>query len=331
VTKFSQQPPGGRPVPPEPHLAGFLAMLSAERGAAPNTLDSYGRDLRQLFAHLAHRGIAPEAAVMADLQAYVQTQSAAGLAASSLNRHISSIKQFYKFLTAEGQIADDPAAKLTSQKCDAVLPRCLSQAETALLLDTAKRRADEAEGADRLRALRLHCLLEVLYATGLRVSELVTLPRAALSGDDRTLLVKGKGGRERLVPLNEAARLALARFTAETGEAGKEPSRWLFPSRAREGYLTRQRLAQELKLLAAEAGLDATSISPHVLRHAFATHLLDGGADLRSVQTLLGHADISTTQIYTHLAGEKLRQAVYTFHPMAGARFEDQSDESAEP
>ncbi len=324
------QPAENRPVPPEPHLADFLAMLSAERGAAANTLDSYGRDLRHLFAHLHHRGIAPEAAGMADLKAYVQAQAAAGLAASSLNRHISSIKQYYKFLTAEGRIADDPAAKLTSQKCDAVLPRCLSQAETALLLDTAKRRADAAEGAGRLRALRLHCLLEVLYATGLRVSELVTLPRASLSGDERTLMVKGKGGRERLVPLNEAARLALARF-AGAGETGKEPSRWLFPSRAREGYLTRQRLAQELKLLAAEAGLDASSISPHVLRHAFATHLLDGGADLRSVQTLLGHADISTTQIYTHLAGEKLRQAVYAFHPLAGARFEAQSDEAVEP
>jgi integrase/recombinase XerD len=319
-----------QPEPPEPHLAGFLAMLSAERGAAANTLDSYGHDLRQLFAHLRQRGIAPEAAEMADLKGYVQAQAAAGLAASTLNRHISSIKQFYKFLLTDGRRADDPALRLTSQKRDAVLPRCLSQAETALLLDTARRRADKAEGTERPRALRLHCLLEVLYATGLRVSELVTLPRAALNGDERTLMVKGKGGRERLVPLNEAARLALARFLAEAGPAEKEASRWLFPSRGREGYLTRQRLAQELKALAAEAGLDAASISPHVLRHAFATHLLDGGADLRSVQTLLGHADISTTQIYTHLAGEKLRQAVYAFHPLAGARFEDTADEAAD-
>lgn len=307
--------------PNHPHhsaLENFLAMMSAERGLSANTLDAYSRDLAHLASWLHARGAALETASAKDLAPYLAELAAEGLAPASLNRKASAIRQFYKFREAETGAAN-PTETLSAAKKRARLPKTLSAAAVEALLALSERRAREASGLDRLRALRLHCLLELLYATGMRVSELVTLPRATLAGDAQALIIRGKGGRERMVPLNRAARAALAAFTAEMTAQGRGAARekWVFPSWGRDGHLTRQRLAQDLKALAAAAGLDAAQISPHVLRHAFASHLVERGADLRSVQTLLGHADISTTQIYTHLAEGRLRQVVYKHHPLA--------------
>lgn len=313
----------GRGKASHPDIGDFLNMLAAERGAAINTLDAYGRDLSDMTAYLQAAGIGMRNAQPAILQRYMSSLHAAGLAGASLNRRVSAIRQFYKFLMAEGRVQDDPSANLLAGKCVAALPKTLSVAEVDTLLERARERAEALTGVEKLRALRLHCLLEMLYATGMRVSELVTLPRAALAGDDRMLTIRGKGGRERLVPLNPAARRALEAFmkalaaeAALKGRAAVAP-RWVFPSWGKNGHLTRQRLAQDLKGLAADAGLDAENISPHVLRHAFASHLVARGADLRSVQTLLGHADIATTQIYTHLAEDRLRQVVEGYHPLS--------------
>ncbi len=200
------------------------------------------------------------------------------------------------------------------------MPKTLSVAEVDRLIGAAARRAETGEGIEHLRALRLHCLIEMLYATGMRVSELVSLPRSVLAGDARVLTIKGKGGRERLVPLNASARTALDRYLAATSGEGRVTTKWLFASKSAQGHLTRQRFAQDLKLLAEEAGLDGERVSPHVLRHAFASHLLDRGADLRSVQQLLGHADISTTEIYTHVLEERLKKLVHEHHPLAKKR-----------
>ena len=240
---------------------------------------------------------------------------------------MSAIRQFYRFLTADDIIARDPAQGFTGPRKSQTLPKTLSVAEVDCLLDTAKRQIEGRAGRMRFRALRLHALLEVLYATGMRVTELVSLPRTVLTGDDRVLTIKGKGGRERLVPLNATARAALLAYLSIGTEPDSDvapmlPTKWLFPSRSIEGHLTRQRLAQELKELAETAGLDAQNISPHVLRHAFASHLLDRGADLRSVQQLLGHADISTTQIYTHVLEERLKKLVHEHHPLARLRLQ---------
>jgi len=209
---------------------------------------------------------------------------------------------------------------LSGPKKARALPKTLSVAEVDRLIETARSRIEPAKGRDRVRALRLYALIEMLYATGMRVSELVTLPRSVLAGDGRVLAIRGKGGRERLVPLNQAARAALERYLNvgfEDGLAPMLPTKWLFASRGAEGHFTRQRLGQELKELATEAGIDPERVSPHVLRHAFASHLLDRGADLRSVQQLLGHADISTTQIYTHVLEERLKKLVFEHHPLA--------------
>ena len=235
---------------------------------------------------------------------------------------MSAIRQLFKFLTSEALIDEDPSLGINGPKSAQSLPKTLSIAEVDNLLATAERRRHGVSGRDRVRALRLYALLEMLYATGMRVSELVTLPRTVLRGDGMVLTIKGKGGRERLVPLNATARAALDAFLTigEHGEPDVSPavaSKWLFPSRGAEGHFTRQRLAQELKDVALEAGIDPERVSPHVLRHAFASHLLDRGADLRSVQQLLGHADISTTQIYTHVLEERLKALVFEKHPLA--------------
>jgi integrase/recombinase XerD len=309
-------------------VEAFLEMMAAERGAAANTLDAYRRDLDDFTSRLAHDGRSIATARPRDLAAYLKAITEAGLAPSSRARRLSSIRQLYRFLAAEGVIGDDPTTGFAGPRRERPLPRILSIAEVETLLDTAARRIDGLTGRERFRALRLKALLEILYATGMRVSELVELPRSVLSGDDRVLTIRGKGGRERLVPLNAAARAALARYLAvgtegDDGLAPTLPTRYLFPSRGAEGHLTRQRLAQELKALAGEAGLDPERVSPHVLRHAFASHLLDRGADLRAVQQLLGHADISTTQIYTHVLQERLRRLVHDHHPLAKARLND--------
>jgi integrase/recombinase XerD len=302
----------------------FMEMLSAERGAADNTCQAYARDLDDFAAFVARRRHKPLAAVEpADISAYLRAAAEAGLAAASRARRLSAIRQLFKFLAAEGVVEESPAERLAGPKRTRPLPRTLSTSEVDRLIETARRRIDGTTGRERVRALRLHALIEMLYATGMRVSELVTLPRSVLVGDGRVLLIKGKGGRERIVPLNGAARDALDRYLnvgSEDGVAAMAKTKWLFASRGAEGHLTRQRLGQELKTLATEAGLDAERVSPHVLRHAFASHLLDRGADLRSVQQLLGHADISTTQIYTHVLEERLKQLVFGHHPLAVKR-----------
>ena len=301
---------------PEPnHLAAFLEMLSSERGAAQNTLDAYERDLSAFLGFMASRNRAIAAADSKDVQAYLQSLSEDGLAATSRARRLSSVRQFYKFLTAESVIETDPTAGLSGPKRARSLPKVLSIAEVDRLIETAAKRVNGQEGRDLFRALRFHCLIEVLYATGMRVSELVGLPRSVLRGDKRVLTIKGKGGRERLVPLNPAAREALDRYLAVAGRFDNSP--WLFASKAAEGHVTRQGFGKDLKDVALEAGLDPERVSPHVLRHAFASHLLDRGADLRAVQQLLGHADISTTEIYTHVLQERLKKLVNEHHPMA--------------
>ena len=295
-------------------------MLAAERGAADNTLQAYRRDLDDFLASSPREAARWPPRGPADISAYLRAISEGGLAPASRARRLSAIRQLFKFLSAEGVVAEDPAHGVAGPKKARTLPKTLSVAEVDRLIETARARIEPASGRDRVRALRLHALIELLYATGMRVSELVTLPRSVLAGDGRVLTIKGKGGRERLVPLNQAARAALDRYLGVGFEDGVAPmirTKWLFASRGAEGHLTRQRLAQELKELAAEAGLDPDRVSPHVLRHAFASHLLDRGADLRSVQQLLGHADISTTQIYTHVLEERLKKLVFEHHPLA--------------
>jgi integrase/recombinase XerD len=300
----------------------FLEMLSAERGAAANTISAYRRDLEDFRNFLHRRARLIAAAAPPDISAYVAEASATGLKATSLARRLSAVRQLYKFLVAEGQVTADPTLGQAGPRKERALPKTLNVAEVDRLIETASQRAGKAKGLERLRAVRLHCLIEMLYATGMRVSELVSLPRDVLAGDARVLTIKGKGGRERLVPLNSKARAALEHYL----QLGREPNdavaatvatKWLFPSKSTQGHLTRQRFGQDLKDLAAEAGLDPDRISPHVLRHAFASHLLDRGADLRSVQQLLGHADISTTEIYTHVLEERLKKLVHEHHPLA--------------
>jgi integrase/recombinase XerD len=303
-------------------LALFLDMLTAERGAARHTIDAYARDLSEFLSALAAKGRTAADATSDHLRAYLAALARKGLAPTSRARKLSSIRQFFRFLLDEGMRADDPSSAIDSPKLGRPLPKILSLAEVETLLDAAKDACARAgEGAARRRALRLYALLETLYATGLRVSELIALPRAVLTADDQVLTVKGKGGRERLVPLNETARQAIAAHleAVRADEAqGKRVTRWLFPSSGGQ-HLTRQRLGQELKALAIASGIQPSRVSPHVLRHAFASHLLDRGADLRTVQQLLGHADISTTQIYTHVIEERLRRLVEQHHPLAQA------------
>jgi integrase/recombinase XerD len=309
-------------------LALFIDMLMAERGAAAHTVEAYTRDLSEFLAFLAAKGKEAKTASAEHLRGFLASLASRGLAPTSRARKLSAIRQFFRFLLAEGIRADDPCSAIDSPKLGRPLPKILSLAEVETLLKTASEASEETtEGLARRRALRLYALLETLYATGLRVSELISLPRGVLTADDRVLTVKGKGGRERLVPLNEAARKALAAHLAAVGEdeaKGKSASPWLFPSSGGQ-HLTRQRLGQELKALALAAGIEPARVSPHVLRHAFASHLLERGADLRTVQQLLGHADISTTQIYTHVIEERLRRLVEQHHPLAQAHLTKRS------
>jgi len=297
----------------------FLDMLAAERGGARNTLAAYARDLADLSAELGSRGRRIADAATDDLRGYLGALSRRGFAATSVARRLSAIRQLYRFLYAEGYRGDDPSAVIEGPKRARTLPKVLSIGDVDQLLATARAAmAKPGQGKlERLRAARLACLIEVLYATGLRVSELVALPISAAERNARMLTVRGKGDKERLVPLNEAAKAAMRDYLALLSDAGRrKKSKWLFPSFGEAGHLTRQHFARELKALAAAAGLRAASISPHVLRHAFASHLLHNGADLRVVQTLLGHADISTTQIYTHVLEERLKSLVRDLHPL---------------
>lgn len=294
-------------------LESFLEMLSAERGAAVHTLDAYRRDLLDFAGHLRGRKRAFTNSSAGDIRDYLASLSAAGLKASTQARRLSALRQMHRFLLDEDVRADDPTSAIESPKRGRPLPKVVTEAQTQALIDAAA----SLEGPE---AVRLLCIVELLYASGLRVSELVTLPLAAAGGERRMLLVKGKGGKERLVPLGAPAREAIKtylnvrpRFLPQSERA----QRFLFPSRGAEGHLTRRRVAQLLKDLAVKAGVDPRKLSPHVLRHAFASHLVAHGADLRSVQQLLGHADIATTQIYTHVQDERLRRLVAEKHPLA--------------
>lgn len=297
------------------HLTAFLEMIAAERGAAQNTLDAYARDLDGYLSFLDDRSKSAITADSRDIQSYLQAITDDGLAPASRARRLSSVRQFYKFLAGEGAIEADPTLGISGPKKSRSLPKVLSVTEVDRLIEAAAKRVEGQEGRQLFRALRFLCLLEILYATGMRVSELVTLPRSVLRGDPRILTIKGKGGRERLVPLNPAARDALERYLAVSGRFDNSP--WLFASKSAEGHVTRQGFALDLKDIAIDAGLDPERVSPHVLRHAFASHLLDRGADLRAVQQLLGHADISTTEIYTHVLQERLKKLVNEHHPLA--------------
>jgi integrase/recombinase XerD len=298
-------------------VALYLDMLAAERGAGKNTLAAYGRDLADFTAYLSGVHCSIATAATRDLRAYLGELAQRGMRPATVARRLSAIRQLYRFLYAEGQRKDDPAAVLEGPKRARALPKTLTLAEVDNLLRVATTSAVTAPQPMRLRAARLACLVEMLYATGLRVSELVALPASAARRDARVIIVRGKGNKERLVPLNDAAKRATVIYLALLAQSGREAkSKWLFPSFGESGHLTRQHLARELKALAAAAGLRAPQISPHVLRHAFASHLLHNGADLRVVQTLLGHADISTTQIYTHVLEERLKSLVRDLHPL---------------
>ena len=298
----------------------FLDMLAAERGAGENTLAAYRNDLEDLSAHLRASRSTIANATTDNLRKFLASLAERGFKSSSLARRLSAVRQLYRFLYAEGKRSDDPAAVLEGPKRARSLPKVLSIADVDALLKTARANSDNAEQPplQRLRAVRLLCLLEVVYATGLRVSELVALPAAAARRDQRMLVVRGKGGKERLVPLNKQAKGAMAEYLELRGKAERgTESKWLFPSFGEQGHLTRQHFARELKTLGAACGIQSSRLSPHVLRHAFASHLLHNGADLRVVQTLLGHADISTTQIYTHVLEERLKTLVRDLHPLA--------------
>jgi integrase/recombinase XerD len=302
----------------------FLDMLAAEQGAGPNTLDAYRRDLTDFSEFLATTGQGFAGAETQALRDYLVDLDARGFKSSTVARRLSAMRHLFRFLLNERIRGDDPAAILSGPKRGRGLPKVLSIADVDRLLTRAKQASDapEAPPMQRLRGLRLYCLLEVLYATGLRVSELVALPLSASRSDARMIVVRGKGNKERLVPLNEASRRAMADYLAamETLKQARKNvagSKWLFPSFGESGHLTRQHFARDLKELAASAGLAPRLVSPHVLRHAFASHLLHNGADLRIVQTLLGHSDISTTQIYTHVVEERLKSLVRDLHPLA--------------
>ncbi len=295
-------------------------MMAAERGSSANTLAAYRRDLSEFHDICGDPGDADSAAVrtfMADL-------ALRGIAPASQSRKLSALRQFYRFLVNEGHREDDPTSVIDSPKPRRGLPKTLTIADVDGLIATARSEAENGEESPARRqvARRTLALLELLYATGLRISEVIALPASASRSDKPYLMVRGKGGRERIVPLNEAARQAvmLYRRDIESLPGSRTVSncaRWLFPAQSRSGHLTRQTFARDLKALGRRAGFDADRLSPHVLRHAFATHLLAGGADLRAVQTLLGHADISTTQIYTHVLEERMRRLVHEEHPLA--------------
>lgn len=301
-------------------ISAFLEAQAAELDAARNTLLAYGRDLKDFAAWLAPRNLGFATAARGDIEAYLVSCEAVGLSRATRARRLSAIRQLYRFAHEEGWRADNPAIQIAGPAKARRLPKVLTVEEVDRLLAAAR-----ATGRNPVERLRNTCLMELLYATGMRVSELVTLPVAAARGDPRMLMVKGKGGKERMVPLSAPARAALsawlaARDTAEEAamaEARLPPARHLFPARGKAGHLTRQAFHALLKDLAATAGIAPARVTPHVLRHAFATHLLAGGADLRVIQTLLGHADLSTTEIYTHVLDERLRALVLEHHPLA--------------
>lgn len=297
-------------------VEAFLEMMAVERAAARNTLNAYGRDLADAAAFLAGRGRDLGGATAEDVEAYFVDLGARGASPATAARRRAAVRQFYRFVVGEGWRDDDPSRRVEAPKKGRPLPKVLSREEMERLIAAAAAR-DGAQG------LRFGCMVELAYASGMRISELTALPLAALARDPAYLIIKGKGGKERLAPLNEAARAAVKAYLevrARFLPKGDKANPWLFPSRGKAGRLTPRRFAQLLDEAAADAGIDPERVSPHVLRHAFATHLLEGGADLRVVQKLLGHADIATTQVYTHVASDRLREVVQTRHPLAKRR-----------
>jgi integrase/recombinase XerD len=301
-------------------VSAFLDAIAAERGASRNTIEAYRRDLDDYHAFLIDAGVDLLSASSTDVRSFLAHRSAIGLKASSLARQLSSIRQFHKHLYLEGCRGDDPTMGIEGPRRGRALPKVLSMAEVGHLLAVAREGIDAEgrPGSERLKAARIFCLVELLYASGLRVSELLALPKSAARGREPLLAVRGKGNKERLVPISEPARAAISAYRAmlEERAPGIAKSPWLFPALSESGHLTRQAFARELKTVAAAAGISSSRISPHVLRHAFASHLLQNGADLRIVQDLLGHADISTTQIYTHVLDERAKAMVRDLHPL---------------
>ena len=301
-------------------IQGFLEAIASERGASRNTVDAYRRDLDDYVGFLGERGVAPLSASSLDVRAFLAARGKDGLAAASLARRLSSVRQFHKHLYVEGRRGDDPTLAIEGPRRGRPLPKVLSVAEVDRLIAVAREGLDAAPRPprERLAAARIACLIELLYASGLRVSELVALPKSAARAKEPLIAVRGKGNKERLAPISGPARAAMTRYRDLLDEIapGAASGPWLFPADSDSGHLTRQAFARDLKTIAAAAGLSAARVSPHVLRHAFASHLLQNGADLRVVQDLLGHADISTTQIYTHVLDERAKAMVRDLHPL---------------
>ena len=306
MTCFSGRCLTDMPATADRHVEAFLEMLAAERGSARNTRLAYELDLTDFATFTERRGVAVAKADAATVQAYMAGLQATGLSARTAARRLSALRQFHRFLLREGIRQDDPTTLQDTPRLPTSLPKYLTESEVDALMESANRRAGRPGAIAR-------AALEILYATGMRVSELLSLPRAALSGDAVLLMIRGKGGKERVVPLSDAAKDAAAALVASLEPRG----RWLFPGRDPRLAMTRQGFFKLLKLVALEAGLDPARVSPHVLRHSFASHLLAHGADLRTLQVLLGHADIATTQIYTHVLAERLQRLVEAHHPLA--------------
>jgi integrase/recombinase XerD len=302
-------------------VESFLDAIAAERGASRNTIEAYRRDLTDYAGFLADRGASASKAASADVRAFIAARGAAGLAAASLARRLSSVRQFHKHLYVEGRRGDDPTLAIEGPRRARPLPKVLSVAEVGRLIAAAREglEAPERPPRERLAAARMACLIELVYASGLRVSELVALPKSAARAKEPLIAVSGKGGKERLAPISGPARAAMKAYRdlLDAHAPGAAAGPWLFPADSDSGHLTRQAFARDLKTVAAAAGIAAARVSPHVLRHAFASHLLQNGADLRVVQDLLGHADISTTQIYTHVLDERAKAMVRDLHPLS--------------
>ncbi|HEV2561158.1 MAG TPA: site-specific tyrosine recombinase XerD [Rhizomicrobium sp.] len=309
-----------------PLLESFLDMMSAERGTSANTLDAYRRDLADLSATLTKRKASLRTASREDVKHYLGGLTASGMAPSSQARKLSALRQFFMFLYSEGIRTDDPTNAIDAPRRKRPLPKILSPGDVKRLIDAAMEEYVDDKGRRTSESFRLAAMLEILYAAGLRVSELVALPLASAKTKNGFIFIRGKGNKERLAPLNRSAQKAIKEYLKvrdeflPRGAARTRSEKFLFPSRGAEAHITRRRCHQMLKELASKTGIDPAKLSPHVLRHAFATHLVEGGADLRSVQTLLGHADIATTQIYTHVAGDHLQAVIASAHPLSKVR-----------
>lgn len=313
----------------EATIDNFLEMMSAERGASANTLDAYRRDLEWANEELHGHNTALLTTDRDKLIKILSTMQTDGFAATTQARRLSTLRQFFQFLYAEGLRTDDPSGDIDAPKKDANIPKIISEEQVSRLLSLAETEAKRTDFSPAMhkKALRLHTIIELLYATGLRISELVSLPARAARGDPAFILVRGKGSKERMVPLSDKAREAIKHWLELRDQSKDSQSPYLFPAQADQGYVARQLVARELKVLATQAGINAKIISPHVIRHAFASHLLQHGANLRVVQQLLGHSDISTTQIYTHVLEDRLQRLVNENHPLAQKTHKDHSEQ----